>query len=823
MTGVGAIFDLYASFKPDKKKKDEEEVVPEEEVIEGHVDEESDWHYVISKQEWDTVLDMLQNYDFKKFKPKEPDKKKKKQLRALGAAIWVKEKALGKPKPEEIPNSPLLALDVHARTPLHAAVRLLAPDRYILRMIFSERRATQLADEDGRLALHLACLHDRNIPVIDRLIRANFKDMQHLDNDGLTPLMVTVERAKAFQEEDGGNRAKANRAYWDLWGYWGIPRSREEAEWQERQEHIWAKVRFVLLSYSTRRKVLVEEERDVLLQALEHAAPPTVVEVIILAAQGMLHQDPSLAATALSIFMRREYPIKNLQLLLHHFPEKNYESMEAARKILSNHYRIGCRLLPKRTMTFREEMEKHTLEDNFKRSLPCQEWWDKVRCLLRLRGHGNNKEDKKAFKNQYLLHAALSNCDTAPSLVQLLMVMSPESIKLPHPFNNSLLIHLICRNWKYNLFPQSKMIGMEEEMEEPPMEQVMKIVVASDPTLARKRHNDRLPLHHGVATGKSIDFLDALLKVDRKALAIRDPQVRLYPFQMAALGNMNKNAGIWAAAKYTPMEWHALTAEDRAQSVDEVRDEQDHDQLSMIYFLLRKFPAAIASGAALRKPALFRDSKGKGMVSTHCLMMLYEREKGDRFALVKDKFTLLEETIQAGTIPEELETWWSKMKFWIRYCYHGDEDLPSGENYLLHAAAANEDTPPILVELLIALYPQSAALPVNGDTVFPLHLAAGTPPYKKQPFEVQDGKGLFEMLVEANPEAATIKSAQGLPVDIAQAAGRSEEEVEPLVQGAMRQFVMDMDEEIDLTGMDDAPGLLEESDDECSELTEPPI
>ena len=560
MTGIGAIFDLYNSFhesKREKKKEEEEKAKAEEESVieQGYEDEESDWHYIIAKKDWDTTLDMLQNYDFQKYKEKKPRKgPPDKRLKAVGYAIWVKEKIVPKPPPPPPPQSPLLALNELGETPLHAAVRLLAPDRYIVRMIFSERRATLIQNSNGELPLHQACLYNRNIPVIDRLIRANFKHMQTTNNNGETPLMVAMNNAIALQEEDGGNKAKANESNWNIWGYWGIPRSKEEAEWQERQEMIWSKVRFILLSYSTRRKILVDDERECVLMVLEHAAPPAVVEVTILAAQGMLHRDPTLAASALAIFMKREYPIKNLQLLLHHFPEQNYESMEGARKILSDHYRIGCRVLPKRTLKYREEMEKHALEDNFKRSLMCQEWWDKVRCLLRLRGHANNKEDKKAFKNEFLLHAALSNSDTAPSLVQLLMVMNPESIKLPHPFNHSLLIHLICKNWKYNLYPQSKKVGIEtEEMEEPPMEQVLKIIVASDPTLVRKRYRDdqRLPIHHAIATSKSVDFLEALLKVDlNKSLGKRDPISKLYPFQMAALGNQNKNAGNWAAGRF---------------------------------------------------------------------------------------------------------------------------------------------------------------------------------------------------------------------------------------------------------------------------------
>ena len=276
-------------------------------------------------------------------------------------------------------------------------------------------------------------------------------------------------------------------------------------------------------------------------------------------------------------------------------------------------------------------------------------------------------------------------------------------------------------------------------------------------------------------------------------------------------------------AKYTKEEWYDLSIEERAKAVDDVRNEQDCDQLSTIYFLLRKSPQAVTSGAELRKPASFRDTKGKGMVSTHCLMMMYSRDsdnnnedgenkdinksskslksKGENntFILQKDKLSLLLQAIADKEIPEELEVWFAKLKFWIRYCYDDDNrgfELPSEDKYLLHAAVSNEDTPPIIIELLLAIYPQSVALPVDeSEMVFPLHLAASTPRYKRQPFEVHQGKSIFELLLQANPDAATIKSAGGLPVDIAQASGHyTEDEIEPLLQAAMRQFVMDMDD-----------------------------
>jgi hypothetical protein len=73
----------------------------------------------------------------------------------------------------------------------------------------------------------------------------------------------------------------------------------------------------------------------------------------------------------------------------------------------------------------------------------------------------------------------------------------------------------------------------------------------------------------------------------------------------------------------------------------------------------------------------------------------------------------------------------------------------------------------------------------------------------------------FELLVRAFPEAASVQSPSGLPIDIANAHGRSEEEVRPLiVEGAVRENKVEhMHEEINLTAglQNNAPDLMENS------------
>ena len=789
MSGVGDLFNLYSEWKDSKKPPEEEkeevklEPDPEETEI-GYLDVDSEWHHAIQNKDWDSVLFMLQNYDFDKYKPKKNEKPKR-RLRVVKAAHWVRDKVKGPPEEEPPPLVPLLALNELGQTPLHAAIQGLAPDRLVIRLCNSERRATLVSDEQGYLPIHMATIHERNTQVIDRCIRANFHHVQQEDKTGNTALKYAVDRASERTGENDGNV--------DL--YWGIPRNQAEAEWQERQEVNWSRVKFILLSYQTRRKTMAQAERKILLEALEHAAPPSVIELCIMACQGMLHTDPTLASSALRIFMRRFYPIKNLQLLLHHFPRKREESLYAAQRILTDHYHSGCNTESGRELSFRAEMEMNALDKKFKRSLFTQEWWKKIKVLLRLCGHENEKENKKKFADKHLLQAGLSNCDIPPSLVQLLIVMNPKSMKYRHPFYNCLLIHLMCNNWRYNLFPHSKFVEEYSEMQEPPMEQVLKIAIASDPTLVRKRHDDRLPIHFAVATGKSLEFLDALIQRDRNTLGARDPKTKLYPFQLAALPDVNRNTALWAAQKAGEENWKGLNAEKRAELVEEVLEEQELDQLSTIFELLRSFPAALEPSNLIRKVNITQNL-GRGMISTHFLHLLYQRKprtggdekkehdenkpKRDEWTFLKQNMAFFLMALENKSIPKEIDAWWHKMKFWIRFCYTGEESLPLEEDYLLHAALSNHDTPPLMIELLLALYPDSPSLPVNGE-LYPLHIAAATPTYAGQYFEHFDYKNVLDLLVDLYPEAATMQSAAGLPIDIARANGKTEKEIEKLL------------------------------------------
>jgi len=96
MTGLAAALELYEIYKGSRQQKEEPaepKLEPDaDESVQGYFDEDSEWHYVIQNQEWDTLTEMFQHYDFQKYKPPDPGSgKPKRKLRVVRAAEWIKD------------------------------------------------------------------------------------------------------------------------------------------------------------------------------------------------------------------------------------------------------------------------------------------------------------------------------------------------------------------------------------------------------------------------------------------------------------------------------------------------------------------------------------------------------------------------------------------------------------------------------------------------------------------------------------------------------------------------------------------------------------
>ena len=129
------------------------------------------------------------------------------------------------------------------------------------------------------------------------------------------------------------------------------------------------------------------------------------------------------------------------------------------------------------------------------------------------------------------------------------------------------------------------------------------------------------------------------------------------------------------------------------------------------------------------------------MVSTHFISLLYEEKENGVWVINESNDQLFQNVLDgvspAGDLSTVFESWWETMKYWIRYCCpnnlsNDDRKLSVPDNddqFLLHAALLNCDTPPRIVSLLLALYPLATSMCLPGTSLLPLHIAAWTTEY----------------------------------------------------------------------------------------------
>jgi hypothetical protein len=152
------------------------------------------------------------------------------------------------------------------------------------------------------------------------------------------------------------------------------------------------------------------------------------------------------------------------------------------------------------------------------------------------------------------------------------------------------------------------------------------------------------------------------------------------------------------------------------------------------------------------------------------------------WVLNETKAQMLRNAITNSRIPAELDLWWSNLKAMIWYGQAGSP-IPPGDQWLLHAALANNgDMPPLIIELILELFPQSVSTPLPGTTLYPLHLAAAAAKYVPMPFEkVLSMTSSFEMIFYIYPEAMNYDWGDRNVLHIAISRGKTWDELRPLV------------------------------------------
>ena len=227
----------------------------------------------------------------------------------------------------------------------------------------------------------------------------------------------------------------------------------------------------------------------------------------------------------------------------------------------------------------------------------------------------------------------------------------------------------------------------------------------------------------------------------------------------------------------------------------QLRQMYELDHLGNTYELLRACPSAISP--TIRRGYLNLPPDVVGPVAIHFLEWFYHyklRSTGIGSLVVdKTRMNLIREAVAAGEVTGQLLPWWDQMKFWIWQAYENrttstkgiqiKSTLPQQEDYLLHAALFNEETPPIVIELLLELQPDAVTKPIPGTQILPLHIAAATPAYSPLSFEKTMSMGsAMDMLLIMYHQAAHVECNRRLPLHIAIAAGKTWKEIKPLVE-----------------------------------------
>jgi Zinc finger, C3HC4 type (RING finger) len=740
-------------------------------------------------------------------------------------------------------RSGFLVQDAEQKTPLHVILssRRSPPD-LVLQVLYAEPRAASMPNNRGRLPLHFAVVHRQDFSVIAALIDVFPAAISFPDSKGRSPLQYAVDIAK--RESQSKSAGPAPRTYW-----MPLPDDCEEAMWQEDQSDRWAVVHWLLLSSAThpQTSLSVGGRKPLLVEALLCAASPAVISLLVGASVTLLSYEnkaTAFAGSTLYTCITRHYPLTILMSLANQcHPDVHKVRDETGMGLVSAQFISGCfeQLSSTKEWTVSEDFYACLMECIQEREIgddpAMSDWWRKIEFLIAfcscptmnrrvLQNRRLQKYDPNNFPTEFLLHAALLNIDTPPTVVRALLAIYPKSIKLADPCTGPLPLHMAAMNRDY--------VPRNYEVHTIGHETVLDIILEADRTAIHKRHEGRLALHYAVASGRMIDTLNPLLAAATTSTASnqhdeheypqlldRDPVTGLFPFMLAASypNKSDMDSFRWtcvARNKYSNAVWQGLSDRQKASAVLKVAESEEIARVDTIFELLRRQPAAISgtSNQLDRRPVLSnssrrigkdngailqtRDSTGKGVVAAHYISWCF-REVEDRFrgvtwspnVLHRD---LLVQAKRCGSIaggfsllPADFNAWWTQLIIYIqRTCRqqlgHFDAmSIPAEQDdFVLHAALSNSDTPPEIIELLVARDAKAASRCVPGSSVLPLHIAAGALCYTPRSFEKYPHSAL-ELTLSAFPIAARVMSKGRLPLHIAIVSSKPFCDIEALV------------------------------------------
>lgn len=208
--------------------------------------------------------------------------------------------------------------------------------------------------------------------------------------------------------------------------------------------------------------------------------------------------------------------------------------------------------------------------------------------------------------------------------------------------------------------------------------------------------------------------------------------------------------------------------------------------------LLEKLLAELPQGFA----KLHKDETGRGVVAAHYRVGCVSHQadpthKRDSFRVTMQHLAHAQNDLHEEVVPSaQYMEWWEKLKLLINLwgTHSMDEDEPGyfhEDELLLHNVLSNSDSPPSLIQLLAALYPDSPELEHPKSKSLPLHLACRV--WRFRSFPPRRGEKEIKLdrvakqLIESDPSRTRKRYRDRLPLHHAIVSGKEWDFVKPLI------------------------------------------
>jgi len=687
--------------------------------IDVDVDADPDlkWHYPIMQHDWEGIKRMLLSYDHTKYRQRS---------NSIGRLRYPKAS-------HEV--SPLLQVDVNGRTPLHLAIREHMPSRQLRRLLFVERNAASIQDNEGRYPLHLVVLNGLDKHFLDRVIHACPDSLGAPDLLNRTPIQYSIMKAE---------RSRENKEV-----IWGPPTTNEQAELQNRLTDAYQSVSFILESMIKRHKVMSSvHESQTLIDSAEIFAPPEVVDMMVKLSVNILYKDLEMCERIVDLVFENNYPLNVIHRVLEITSKiiPPDELLETIRQRLTDHFTEGCNGKESRGTAFAKQFAKSCQKGGRHEttiSSACKSWWDKLRYLIARSSNQSNNG-----KNDTVLHTALYNPKSQPAMIEYICRLYPDVRYKYDDFSDALPIHLACMYWH----PERYGIGSVKAHKK-----VLNLLLAGDFDIVRRGCHGRIALHYAALNGKSMTYIQSLLNLNQETTLSRDPVTKLLPFQLAA-----------TSEKY--------------------QVEKPVEHLDVVYSLLRANPRVLCTYESVDPESQ------KNALTRHVLKWCYDivpRGKGMKGKLNSNRRNLLRQAIKLIYIPDEMKKWFLALKELIWQAYERQKgsswDSQRREKYFLHATLWNSShIPPIAIELISALYSTAIHRKEPDTGFYPLQIAAQVETYNPLSFEKNLSNGsALEMITLLYSRALRMKTSEGkLPLHIAIESGKKWNDLEVMINKA---------------------------------------